>query len=140
MRAPAPRRREWRIAWSQWQTARPRPRAAAAARLFERSSRWRECSWVRIEGAELAGKLGRKRKCALSGIIGHRLGMDGDAVDLRALELEAVFKLGDGFVDLVHGQIVGQCAMARDGNVLARAADSDGVHVRNVVNPGGGGL
>ena len=66
--------------------------------------------------------------------------MDGDAVHLGALQLEAVFKLRDGFVHAVHGQIVGQRAMAGDGDVLARAAHGDGVHVHDVVDPGGCGV
>ena len=40
-----------------------------------------------------------------AGVVSDGLGMDGDAVNFGALELEAIFECSDDFVDAVHRRV-----------------------------------
>src|SRR5277367_2490781 len=77
----------------------------------------------------------------LAAIVGGGFGVDEEAVDLRAVELEGVFELGDDLVDAGHGEIVRQSAMAVDldtvGAVVVGAGDEDLVDVENLGEGGG---
>ncbi len=58
--------------------------------------------------------------------------MNRHPVDFGALQLEAVFERRDDFVDALHGQLVGQGAVAGDEDVVAGAADGDLMHIHNL--------
>src|ERR1035441_6965856 len=57
--------------------------------------------------------------------------MDGYALHFRTLELESILKRRDYKVHLLHGQIVGERAMAGKINVLGGVHDRDFMHVHN---------
>src|SRR6185437_658257 len=59
----------------------------------------------------------------------YRLGVDGDALHLGTGDLEAVFQRRYGSMNALHGEIVGQSAVAGEVDVIARAGDLDFVHI-----------
>ncbi len=62
--------------------------------------------------------------------------MDEEAADFGVVELEGVFESGDDLVDLGHGEVVGQGAVAVDldavGSIVVGAGDEDLVDVENL--------
>ncbi len=72
-------------------------------------------------------------------VVSGGFGMDEDSVDFGAEKFEAVFKRGDDVVDLLHGQFVGQGAVAGDLQVVSEATDGDVVDVEDGWQLGGGG-
>src|ERR1017187_10326721 len=58
--------------------------------------------------------------------------MNGYALHFRTLQLESILKRGDYNVHLLHGQIVGERAMAGKINVLGGVHDRDFMHIHNL--------
>ena len=48
----------------------------------------------------------------LAAVVGSGFGVDEEAADFGAFGFEGVFELGDDGVDLGHGEVVGQGAVA----------------------------
>jgi len=64
-------------------------------------------------------------------VVGLWFGVDQDFVDFRALEFEAVFEGSDDFVDALHGELVGQGAVAGELDVFAAATYENLVDVED---------
>ena len=71
-------------------------------------------------------------------IVGYRFGVDEDALNFRADELETVFELGDDDVHVVQIHAIGQGAVAGNSGVLGAVTDDDVVHVDDFMQLGGG--
>ncbi len=54
------------------------------------------------------------RRASLAAVVGGGFGMDEEAADLGGLEFKSAFEGGDDLVDLGHGEVVGEGAVAVD--------------------------
>jgi len=75
----------------------------------------------------------------LAAVVGGGFGVDEEAADFGAVELEGVFEFGDDLVYAGHGEVVGEGAVAVDldaidaaiGSVVVGASDKDFVDVED---------
>lgn len=71
-------------------------------------------------------------------VVGGGFGMDEEPAYFGGVQFEGAFEGGDDGVDLRHGKVVGERAVAVDLDAVANTSDEDLVDVENLREGGGG--
>ena len=82
--------------------------------------------------AEAETKASRSCFAGSAAVVGSGFGVDEEAADLGVVEFERVFECGDDLVDLRHGKVVGQGAVAIDLDTIVDARYEDLVDIENL--------
>jgi hypothetical protein len=71
-------------------------------------------------------------KRRLAAVVGGGFGVDEETADFGAVEFEGAFEGGDDVVNLGHGEVVGEGAVAVDLDAVVDAGDEDVVDVEDL--------